>query len=108
MATIYDSLKGINGYPIPKQTILDIATINGLDSTSESNTEVLQSEAFKSAKADILSWLALAPKVVQNDIAYSFTDEQRIDFSQAAAEIRSSNEGSATVSSIYGYKGSRL
>jgi len=108
MATIYDSLKGINGYPIPKQTILDIATINGLDSTSESNEEVLQSDDFKSAKADILSWLALAPKVVQNDIAYSFTDEQRIDFSKAAAEIRASSGEPVATSSIYGYKGSRL
>jgi hypothetical protein len=108
MATVLESLKGINAYPIPLRSIVGAAEYRGLVITDEATQEKMQSAAFKLTKADLLLWLSFAPDVSQGGQTYSFTDEQRVQFrNQANALYKECDEGGQS-KSIYGYKGSRL
>lgn len=109
MATVLESLKGINAYPIPLRTLVDTAEYRGLDVTAEASREVMQTAAYKLAQADLLLWLALAPEVTQGGQSYGFTDEQRVQFRSRANQLYGEcQEASDKPKSIYGYKGSRL
>lgn len=111
MATVLESLKGINAYPIPLRSIVDAAEYRGLVITDEATQEKKQTAAFKLAKADLLLWLSSAPDVSQGGQTYSFTDEQRVQFRNRATAIYDEygepddNVGKGV---RYGYKGSRL
>ena len=65
MATVLESLKGINAYPIPLRTLVDAAEYRGLDMTVEVSQEIMQTAKYKLAQADLLLWLSLAPDVTQ-------------------------------------------
>ena len=109
MATIIDALKGINGYPIPRLTLLSIIDNRGLFEGEELTQDILRSAEFKLAQADMLMWLSLAPNVSQGGQTYSFTDEQRMQLRNKANGIYKDaiSEGSAP-KPIYGYKGNKL
>lgn len=87
MATVLESLKGINAYPIPLRTLVDAAEYRGLDMTVEVSQEIMQTAKYKLAQADLLLWLSLAPDVTQGGQSYSFTDEQRIQFRNRANRL---------------------
>lgn len=109
MATVLESLKGINAYPIPLRSLVDAAEYRGLDMTAEATQEVMQTAAYKLTQADLLLWLSLAPNVTQGGQSYSFTDEQRVQFrNRANALYGECQEEGNKPKSIYGYKGSRL
>lgn len=54
MATVLESLKGINAYPIPLRTLVDAAEYRGLDMTVEVSQEIMQTAKYKLAQADLL------------------------------------------------------
>jgi hypothetical protein len=109
MATVYDSLKSINAYPIPTMTIKIIAEARELTPEISINKYSMLSKNFRLAKADLLMWLSLAPDVKQEDISYNFNEQQRTDFkNQAAAIYEEAGEETDKSKTIYGYKGSRL
>ncbi len=108
MSTVLESLKGINAYPIPLRSIVDVAEYRGLDLNGEATQEVMQSVTFKLAQADLLLWLSLAPDVSQGGQSYSFTDEQRVKLRNRANTLYKEYDMSGKQKPIYGYKGSRL
>lgn len=110
MAKIEDALKGINAYPIPQRTIIEIALRRGCGLSDEMTRENLTGRPFNLAKADILIWLSDAPNITQGGQSYSFTDEQRTKFRNQAnglyEEFADDEQGAPKP--IYGYKGSKL
>ena len=109
METILESLKGVNAYPVPLRTLVEIAERRGLSLTSEATQAVLRGKDYKLATADLLLWLSLAPNISQGGQSYSFTDEQRQQFrNRANALFDEFGEETSSVQPTYGYKGSRL
>lgn len=109
MKTILESLKGVNAYPVPLRTLVEIAERRGLSLTSEATQAVLRGKDYKLATADLLLWLSLAPNISQGGQSYSFTDEQRQQFrNRANALFDEFGEETSSVQPTYGYKGSRL
>lgn len=109
MATVLESLKGVNSYPIPLRTLVEVAERRGLTLTAEAPQEVLRGKAFRLATADLLLWLSLAPNVTQGGQSYSFTDEQRKQFRNNAFSIFDElGETDGVTKPTYGYKGNRL
>lgn len=107
---VIESLKGLNAYPIPRRTLVDMAEKRGLNLDTEATADVLKSKEYNLAKADLLLWLSFAPDISQGGQNYSFTDEQRTQFRSHAKAIYKDfgdDIGSAN-KPIYGYKGSRL
>lgn len=109
MATVLETLKGVNAYPVPLRTLVETAELRGLSLKEAASQEVMVGKVYKLAKADLLLWLALAPNITQGGQSFSFTDEQRQQFrNQAKALYDECGEVSAATKPIYGYKGSRL
>lgn len=107
--TTIEALKSINAYPIPLRTLTETAERRNLSVTAEATQEVLQSKAYRLAKADLLLWLSIAPDISQGGQSFSFTDEQRKDFKRQAQGIYDVLEPSQNAGRVtYGYKGSRL
>lgn len=46
MATVQESLKGVNAYPVPLRTLVEIAEARGLSLTADATKEVLDGEAY--------------------------------------------------------------
>lgn len=111
MATILESLKGVNAYPVPLRTLVETAERRGLNLTSEATREAMGKADYNLAVADILLWLAFAPDISQGGQSFSFTDEQRLQFrrrANALYETFGTDEDTAVHKPTYGYKGSRL
>ena len=110
MATIEDALKGINAYPIPQRTLIEISLRRGCGLSDEMTRENLTGRSFNLAKADLLIWLSLAPNITQGGQSYSFTDEQRTKFRNQANDIYSDfgNDDDGAPKTTFGYKGNRL
>lgn len=108
--TVLESLKGVNAYPVPLRTLSEIAKRRGISLTDETTQESLKGMAYNLARADLLLWLSLAPNISQGGQSYSFTDEQRRDFSRQAYAIYGRLEPEAAEGNVvkYGYKGSKL
>ena len=109
-ATVLESLRGISSYPIPLRTLDETAERRGVKLTDAATQKVLNSRGYNLCKADLLLWLALAPNVTQGGQSYSFTDEQRMRFRNAAKALYKEfkDEEAVQASTIYGYKGHRL
>ena len=110
MATVVESLKSVNAYPVPLRTLVETAEKRGLDLDKPATAEVLKGKEYNLAKADLYLWLSLAPDVSQGGQAFSFTDEQRTRLRNQAKALYAEFEpdGSASQKPVYGYKGSRL
>lgn len=105
MATIVESLKSLNAYPIPVQTLVCIAEGRGLSPYDI----VFDIENYTLATADVYMWLSNAPNIVQGGQMYNFTDGQRTAFRARAQSIYAAEgEVKAAKNTIYGYKGTRL
>lgn len=109
-ATVLESLKGVNAYPVPLRTLTEIAERRGISLTGEATQECLKGKAYNLAVADLLLWLSLAPNVTQGGQSFSFTDEQRMQFRNRANALfdEFAADEAGTPKPIYGYKGSRL
>ena len=109
METILESLKGVNAYPVPLRTLVEIAERRGLSLTSDATQADLRGKDYKLATADLLLWLSLAPNISQGGQSYSFTDDQRQQFrNRANALFDEFGEETSSIQPTYGYKGSRL
>lgn len=109
MATVQESLKSVNAYPVPLRTLVEVAEARGLSLTEDATKEVLDSEAYNLAVADLLLWLSIAPNISQGGQSYSFSEEQRTQLrNRANALFAKYGDDGAASKPIYGYKGSRL
>lgn len=108
--TVLDALKSVNAYPIPLRTLADTAESRGLDLSGEATGKILRSKELRLAKADLLTWLSMAPNVSQGGQSYSFTDEQRKELRNHARSVYAELEPTTTAGMgvTYGYKGDRL
>ncbi len=109
--TVLDTLKTINRYPVPLPFYLGTMAKRGLVGDTEVTGEVLGSSAYNLAVADILLWLSEAPNISQGGQSYSFTDEQRTQFRNAAYSLYKEfgdEEDKTSPKPMYGYKGNRL
>lgn len=109
--TVFESLIGVTGYPIPQRTVLTIAMRRNLDMEAVPDKALVTSREFRLCEADLLMWLSRAPNVGQGGQSYNFTDEQRKDFRNRAKAIYTElgEEADAAATGIqYGYKGSRV
>lgn len=108
--TVLDALKGVNAYPVPLRTHIDVAGRRGLTLTEEATSGILHGRAYNLAVADILLWLSVAPNIAQGGQNYSFTDEQRVQFRNRAKKLynKYGDEAGKSVNAVYGYKGDRL
>lgn len=106
MATIVESLRALTAYPIPMPTLVSIAEGRELSPYDTTNNTLPN---YRKAEADVYMWLSNAPDVSQGGQSYSFTDEQRKHLRQQAMAIYEvTGEATASKSTIYGYKGTRL
>ena len=107
MTTVLQTLKSLNGYPIPTATYEAIAVHRGLALDSEATQDTMASNSYQLAVADILTWLSFAPDVSQGGISYFSSDERTMLRSKAGA-IMSSLGVESKLSTTYGYKGASL
>jgi hypothetical protein len=108
MATVLESLRGVNAYPIPIRTIEEVARKRGVDLSDETSIVLLTSRAFRLSEADLLLWLSYAPNVTQGGQSYNFSDEQRARMRARAQQIYDEMDEGGIPKNIYGYKGKRL
>lgn len=105
MATIVETLRSLNAYPMPMQTLVAIAEGRGLAPYDTAE----DSAAYRLATADVYMWLSNAPDVSQGGQSFSFSDEQRKHLRQRAQAIYGADDDTTTSKrTIYGYKGTRL
>ena len=60
MATVVESLKSVNAYPVPLRTLVETAEKRGLDLDKPATAEVLKGKEYNLAKADLYLWLSLS------------------------------------------------
>jgi hypothetical protein len=111
MATILESLKSVAGYPVPDNTISDVATKRGVNLADVATPVVLNSSDYRLAKADILRWVSFAPNVQQADVRYDLLYSDREQLRKQANAIYGELGDEAYISESttkFGYKGSRL
>lgn len=108
MATLLSSLRAVNAYPVPQSFIETAAAARGLDLSAEITQDALKSKEYRLAYADVLMWLSQAPNVSQGGQSYTFDNEQRLKFSNAALAIYGDYKEDNTPKTTFGYKGSRL
>lgn len=108
--TILDALKGVNAYPIPLRTLVEVAERHGLSLEGNISEEILKSRSYNLSVADLLLWLCYAPNITQGGQSYSFTDEQRLQFRNRANALYEGygEDEAAVLKPLYGYKGNRL
>lgn len=109
MVTVLDSLLSVSAYPVPLRTLVGAAESRGLDASAEATQEVMLSDKYKLAEADVLMWLSLAPDVSQGGQSYSFSDAQRVQLrNRANALYGECADETDKPKPTYGYKGNRL
>jgi hypothetical protein len=112
MATILESLKSVSGYPVPESTISDVAIKRGLNLAEVATPVVLNSSAYRLARADILRWVSFAPNVQQADVRYDllFSDREQLRKQANAIYCELGDEAYIDEESKtkFGYKGSKL
>lgn len=104
---INELLSAMSAYPIPSQALDDIARRWGFSLDTEVAEDIVSSRELMMARADVYTWLSLAPDVSQGGQSYSFTDDQRAQFRNLAKGI-SYEVFAKTSGAVFGYKGSRL
>lgn len=107
MATVFESLKSLSGYPVPQSALIRITVGRGLAISAEATASVLRSQSYRLAEADLMKWLAKAPNVSQGGVSYSFSESEREQF-KAEAEAIYEESGEGQPSSQYGYQGENL
>lgn len=104
---VIDSLRSVSAYPMSDSTIIPILANRDIEGGIDATLEVMNSDNYRLAKADLYLWLSTAPNVSQEGISYSFSTDQRMNFEQMSSAIYSSVNPDKPKTSIFGYKGSR-
>lgn len=107
MVTILEALKSINAYPIPLSVFTTAAEKVGLNLEDDATSEVINSDSFKLAQAEILTWLSSAPNVSQGGQSYDFSDSDKTNFINRASHLREDVNGD-TDDQSGGYVGDKL
>ena len=111
MATILESLKSINGYPVEHRTFVDVAVKRGLNLEDEATINVFSSPAYRLATADIMRWVSFAPNIRQTDVQFDLLFSDREQLRKAANAIYGELGDDAFIpetNTKFGYKGDRL
>lgn len=78
MAKIIETLcLGVTNYPLPATTLERVALSRGLLLADEATEEILTSESYRLAEADIKMWVATAPNVSQGGLSFDMTEWTR-------------------------------
>ncbi len=105
---VVDALRGIHAYPVPLHTLAAVAEHRGIALDDEVSADLLDSRAYRLAKADILLWISTAPDVSQGGQSFTLSSEQRA-FIKAEGETLLRQEGDEGVRGTqFGYKGEIL
>lgn len=105
MLTIAQSLQAISLYPINPLTIQNIVEDCGLNMADEATAEKRASTSYRRAKARVYLYLAQAPAVTEAGSTYSFTDEERKQFRNAAADLLAGESENNADTLTVGYVG---
>lgn len=110
MITVFDALLAVSAYPIPERVIKATALKRAVDLGDSASEELVKSDAFRLATADLYVWLYFAPNVSQGGQSYSFTEAQRNWWKKQAMAIYDELEDDAlsALKTEYGYMGSKL
>ena len=110
MASVLESLKSVNAYPVPTGAIEAIAARRGVSLNEEATPQALNGSEYNLALADVLLWLSDAPNIAQGGQNYSFSDTQRSQFITRANRIYKKYDEESVVGNkpTFGYKGSEL
>jgi hypothetical protein len=111
MATIYDSLKTVSGYPIPHTEIEVVAIKRGVNLGDTLTSEVMKLDSYRLAQADLMKWVSTAPNISQGDVSFDilYSDRERLR-EQANAVYGEFGEGAGATTGKrkYGYMGNRF
>lgn len=88
MKKVSELLKSVSSYPIPANILMEAGIKYELDIEADATPEIVTSNSYKLAKADVYKCLASAPNISQNGISFSFTDDQRQMFLNMYNSIR--------------------
>jgi len=111
MTTILEALKSVNGYPVPFSTFVAIAIKREIKLEDEATSEVLKSNPYRLATADIMRWVSFAPNVKQSDVQFDLLFSDREQLRKNANAIYKELEDDAYIpetKTAFGYKGSKL
>jgi hypothetical protein len=111
MATILESLKSISGYPVPLRTFEDISVQRGLSLNDITKQYILNSTAYRLAKADVMRWVSFAPNINQEGISFDLLYSDREQLRKQANAIYFELGDNAYIPEPkpkWGYKGNRL
>lgn len=105
--TIIESLKTISSYPVPQLTLIRVAVERGLPGEETITPEILKSNGYQLAKADLMDWLSNAPNVSEGGVSFSLSQKERDNFKRKSESIYR-EAGESTSSVKYGYIGEEL
>lgn len=110
MATIFDSLKSVNGYPFPRTEIEVVAIKRGITLSDEFTSKVAKSDSYRLAQADLWRWVSTAPNISQGDVSFDilYSDRERLREMANAVYNELGEAAGETGKVSFGYKGSKL
>lgn len=106
--TIEEVLRQSTGYPINERIVKVICLERGLEANSEVTKEVLASEPFRLAQADVLGWVSNAPDLNENGVTISLNELERLALRRRANAIYKELDDPKHTSGIvrvYSYQG---
>jgi hypothetical protein len=71
--TVSEAIHALTAYPVPKGTVSLICAGRGL----QADGELVVGRAWHLARADLYMWLAKAPNIREQEVAISFTSDER-------------------------------
>lgn len=105
---VAQSLRSISAYPIPSATLQDIAEGVGLWPGEEMTQEIRRSREFRRAQAQTYIYLSEAPNVTQNNVSFSFSEDERKRLRTRGEAILDEIGESVSNGVVYGYHGEEL
>ncbi|MDR1197535.1 MAG: hypothetical protein LBK94_00790 [Prevotellaceae bacterium] len=111
MATILDALKSISGYPVCDAVLQNIATKRGLNLAEEATHDIIVSDGYRLATADVMRWVSFAPNISQEGVSFDMLYSDRQEMRKEANSIYGELNDDAYIAEIktkFGYKGEWL
>lgn len=110
MLTAFEALLAVSAYPIPARVIKATALKRAVDLEGAAD-DVINTNSYRLALADLYVWLYFAPNVSQGGQSYTFTEEQRRWWRRKAMDIYEELEDEDALSALktqYGYMGTKM
>jgi hypothetical protein len=108
--TVLESLKAVNGYPVPETVFATIALKRGLTLTDAVTDADVAAPAYRLAQADVWRWVSTTPNTSQADVSYSLLSADREQLRSWADAVYKElgDEAYSGNKTKFGYKGNRL